>query len=148
MPQSTTLSKWVGEHIPDDTFVCWNAAEPMCFDLEWLVHQRPNGLGGGKVAVISVSATIIDDVHQDTYVDVHVIQISKYEVFPKAHRTLLTNQQHVPPSPPSNPPPPSPIAHAPEGHLHPPHLIHITASPSIAGGLRAQLGWRHHAPAK
>ena len=80
----------------------------MCFDLEWPVHPssehpRPNGRGGGKVAVISLSATVIDDVHQDTYVDVHVIQISNYEVFPKAFRILLSNQTHVHPPPPTTP---------------------------------------------
>jgi hypothetical protein len=61
--------------MPDDMFDSWDGLDPMCFDLEWPVHPssehpRPNGRGGGKVAVISLSATVIDDVHQDTYVDV------------------------------------------------------------------------------
>ena len=66
-------------------------------------HPRPNGRRGGKVAVISLSATIVDHQARDTYLDVHVIQISEYEVFPKALRTLLTDQKHVPPSASSNP---------------------------------------------
>ena len=120
-PASTTHMEWRGQPMPDDTFDSWSVKEPICLDLEWRVnpspeHPRPNGRGGCIVAVISLSSTIVDQLdnsRSDTYIDVHVIQISKYEEFPKALRTLFTDQKHVPQSASSNPEPPSLIAHDP-----------------------------------
>ena len=117
-PASTTHSEWRGQPMPDDTFDSWSAKEPICLDLEWRVnpspeHPRPNGRGGGIVAVISLSSTIVDqlaDSRSDTYIDVHVVQISKYKEFPKL-RTLFTNKNHVLPSASSNPEPSAPFAH-------------------------------------
>jgi hypothetical protein len=89
--------------MPDELFAEWSNEEPLCFDLEWSMHPspehpRPNGRGGGKVAVISLSSTIVHDMGDDefdAYLEVHVIQISKYKVFPKALRTLFTSKNHV-----------------------------------------------------
>jgi hypothetical protein len=111
--------EWRGQPMPDDTFADWSDEEPICFDLEWCVHPspehpRPNGRGGGKVAVISLSSTIVCELDQDrsdTYLDVHVVQISKYKEFPKALRTLFTSKNHVLPSALSNPEPSAPFAH-------------------------------------